>query len=655
MLFHIKHCFKKILFSTVFLFCLVLMQPLHAQVDYVVKGINDTFIKNLRVLIDKDYSIHQIVADSSLKFDATAKINVKGQHYYWIQLTIKNPLQFDKQLLIATNPYYRDTLFYYNELNHQWKNTVAGFEIANTLYNSSMLPITINRQMERTVYIKVNVSKINWCTTPLKNVISIYDASDMQQSHQFKFTLWMVTILLLAFLFIYNLYLYFMFKDITYIYYLYIQLGSFLYVATLRNGLNYLSDFRFVTGFINNNGISYYFSASATVNQIGIWILFFGFVQYTRSYLNIKLFAKVWDKILQFSLLLLLLFGMVATLSIVKGWTHNYMLIFTIENIQAIAMVVVMMGAGIACLRKNNKPARYYLMAQSLPLLLIFVMVICLLKLDNSFGKFSIMLPNIAILVQGLTLAIALVARVNIIKDELVERKLANQLQQQQNNQLAAQIEHDKKEIASALVIKDLMKELHHRVKNNLQIVSSLLSLQSFRIKDKIASDAIKEGQHRIEAMSMIHQRLYATDNINEVNIKEYVTDLAESLLLAYGFAKDKFDLKLDIENEMMNVDKAIPLSLIINELVTNSFKYAFDNTAQPQLTITLTKEKSLVQLMIADNGKGLDMKHWQTNKGYGKELVNTLTKQLDGTIEVFVKNGTIFQLTFPNYISQNI
>ena len=153
----------------------------------------------------------------------------------------------------------------------------------------------------------------------------------------------------------------------------------------------------------------------------------------------------------------------------------------------------------------------------------------------------------------------------------------------------------------------------------------------------------------------MIHQRLYATDNINEVNIKEYVTDLAESLLLAYGFAKDKFDLKLDIENEMMNVDKAIPLSLIINELVTNSFKYAFDNTAQPQLTITLTKEKSLVQLMIADNGKGLDMKHWQTNKGYGKELVNTFTKQLDGTIEVFVKNGTIFQLTFPNYISQNI
>ena len=532
---------------------------------------------------------------------------------------------------------------------------VSLVSFANSLYNSSMLPITINRQMERTVYIKVNVSKLNWSITPLKNVLTIYDGSEMQQSHQFKFTLWMVTLLLLAFLFIYNLYLYFMFKDITYIYYLCIQIGSFLYVASLRHGLNYLSDFRFVTGFVYTNGISYYFNAGTTINQIGICILFFGFVQYTRSYLNTKEFAKVWDKILQYALLLLLLFGISATFCVVIGLVRNYFLILTIENIQAIAMVVVMMGAGISCLRKNNKPARYYLMAQSLPLLLILVITICVLKLDNSFGKFSIMLPNIAILVQGLTLAIALVARVNIIKDELVERKLANQLQQQQNNQLAAQIEHDKKEIASALVIKDLMKELHHRVKNNLQIVSSLLSLQSFRIKDKIASDAIKEGQHRIEAMSMIHQRLYATDNINEVNIKEYVTDLAESLLLAYGFAKDKFDLKLDIENEMMNVDKAIPLSLIINELVTNSFKYAFDNTAQPQLTITLTKEKSLVQLMIADNGKGLDMKHWQTNKGYGKELVNTFTKQLDGTIEVFVKNGTIFQLTFPNYISQNI
>ena len=171
------------------------------------------------------------------------------------------------------------------------------------------------------------------------------------------------------------------------------------------------------------------------------------------------------------------------------------------------------------------------------------------------------------------------------------------------------------------------------------------------RDPDKIAANAVREGQHRIEAMSMIHQRLYTHDNITEVNIKEYITDLSESLMLAYGYSRDNFVLKLHIENEMMNVDKAIPLSLIINELVTNAFKYAFESIEKPTLTITLSKAQSDIQLFIADNGKGIDMLAWQTNKGYGKELVQTFTKQLDGEMSVEVDNGTTFKISFPNYL----
>src|SRR5690606_6286848 len=104
-----------------------------------------------------------------------------------------------------------------------------------------------------------------------------------------------------------------------------------------------------------------------------------------------------------------------------------------------------------------------------------------------------------------------------------------------------------------------LMKELHHRVKNNLQIISSLLSLQSFRIKDSTAAMAVKEGQQRIEAMSLIHQRLYTRDNITEINIREFVTDLVDSLQSAYGFSNDAMQLRLDIDDELMNVDQAIP------------------------------------------------------------------------------------------------
>ena len=191
------------------------------------------------------------------------------------------------------------------------------------------------------------------------------------------------------------------------------------------------------------------------------------------------------------------------------------------------------------------------------------------------------------------------------------------------------------------------MKELHHRVKNNLQIVSSLLSLQSFRIKDKVAFNAIKEGQRRIEAMSLIHQRLYIQDNITQVNIKEFITDISESLMEAYGFSNSSFNLVLNVSNELIDVDKAIPLSIIINELITNAFKYAFDGNKTPELKISLNKNSNNAELIVTDNGKGIDINAWEKNDGYGKELIHTFTDQLEGTLELTVNNGTTFKIKF--------
>jgi len=194
-----------------------------------------------------------------------------------------------------------------------------------------------------------------------------------------------------------------------------------------------------------------------------------------------------------------------------------------------------------------------------------------------------------------------------------------------------------------------LMKELHHRVKNNLQIVSSLLSLQSFRMKDEAAIAAVKEGQHRIEAMSLIHQRLYTKDDVTSVNIKEFIADIAESLTGAYGFSKDRFKLIVEVENEMMSVDTAIPLSLIINELISNSLKHAFAETDMAQLSIKLQRTGQDVALTIADNGKGIDIDNWNKRGGsFGKELINTFTQQLKGKLDISVNNGTKVLLVFP-------
>ncbi len=194
-----------------------------------------------------------------------------------------------------------------------------------------------------------------------------------------------------------------------------------------------------------------------------------------------------------------------------------------------------------------------------------------------------------------------------------------------------------------------MLKELHHRVKNNLQIVGSLLSLQAYNIKDEATILVLKESQQRVEAMSLIHQALYKTENITSVNMKDYVTLLAQTLLSAYGYHPQKFYLEINIEEEIVDVDKALPLGLIINELVTNCMKYAYKGILLPSLKVALTQNNGSIKLVIKDNGIGLDENLWnQKTSSFGKQLITALSKQLRAKQTIIVDNGTQFTITIP-------
>lgn len=203
---------------------------------------------------------------------------------------------------------------------------------------------------------------------------------------------------------------------------------------------------------------------------------------------------------------------------------------------------------------------------------------------------------------------------------------------------------------AQATRLEVMMKELHHRVKNNLQIVSSLLNMQTYRLQDEESISALKASGQRVQAMSLIHQRLYKKDELTAVNLREYITDLSESLMQSYGYTHDNFDLQMQVEQELMDVDTAMPIGLIVNELITNAMKYAYKQVDHPALKIAITNEGSTaICLKVKDNGENFNEAEWQKSKGsFGKQLITSLCRQLRAKQSVIVKGGTEFNITIP-------
>ena len=194
-----------------------------------------------------------------------------------------------------------------------------------------------------------------------------------------------------------------------------------------------------------------------------------------------------------------------------------------------------------------------------------------------------------------------------------------------------------------------LMRELHHRAKNNLAIVSGLLELQANRTDDGRTKLAFREGQQRIHAMSLIHQRLYQTDALTTIDLRDYISNLVQSLMSTYGFTPATLDLHMSLVADAVDADIAIPMGLLINEVLTNAFKHAFHEVDNPRLNVILHSNHDAILLEISDNGPGLDLVDWQQPTGsFGKQLIRNLSDQLDAKLTVENRQGTYVRLQVP-------
>ena len=243
--------------------------------------------------------------------------------------------------------------------------------------------------------------------------------------------------------------------------------------------------------------------------------------------------------------------------------------------------------------------------------------------------------------------------------------------------------EHKKAEDSLLQMEEIRKKEIHHRIKNNLQVISTLLYLESGNFTDKDVIEAFRNSQHRVKSMALVHEKLYQSEDMVSVDFADYIENLAGYLLRSYYLGDEKINLKLDVEKIFLGMDTAVPLGIIINELVSNSLKHAFTKGIEGEIYIKLqtseedaawhressrkvenkisgnstskissrrtaeNKREKLI-LIVRDNGVGFPEKlDFRKTTSLGLQLVTTLVDQIEGNIELDTKAGTEFKISF--------
>lgn len=192
----------------------------------------------------------------------------------------------------------------------------------------------------------------------------------------------------------------------------------------------------------------------------------------------------------------------------------------------------------------------------------------------------------------------------------------------------------------------ELVKEQNHRVKNNLQIISSLLNLQARRLTDETAKKTMRDNQLRIESMAILHRKLYEGEQLTRVNLAEFIPELVDNVEQSFGQAP--VERQLEIASIYLEADKATLAGLILTELLTNAWKYAFPKIALPTLRINAAQRANTIHIEVADNGPGWDKSQHNT-KSLGMNIIKAQAKQLCATYQFEYDNGTVFQLMFKN------
>jgi two-component sensor histidine kinase len=196
-----------------------------------------------------------------------------------------------------------------------------------------------------------------------------------------------------------------------------------------------------------------------------------------------------------------------------------------------------------------------------------------------------------------------------------------------------------------------LLREIHHRVKNNMQVISSLLSIQSRDITDEVALKAVNDSRNRVRAMALIHQGLYTEEDLRGIKTTEYISKLCNSLFSSYRIDVDRIKLELEVEEILIDVDSIVPIGLILNELITNALKYAFPDDRKGNIRIHIKELEEGLQLIVSDDGIGISGDRILANEdSFGMKMIKAFSKKLNAEWDIQSEKGTTVSMLIRKY-----
>ena len=546
-----------------------------------------------------------------LKFGESPNFDV------WIKFELKNNSKSTIRKIIEYKDPITTNIEFYNYIDNKYIKQKDGLFSVNK-NRQSLNPnfeITLEPNQIKTFYIKVFSDK-----TPLTIKLNLWDNKlfyKQEMKKQIILTLFFGAMIIML---VYNLFIYFSIKELSYLYYVLYIMGIIVYQSIYVGMASlYILDQSIITFLIKSLIIIVY------IPVLALSFLIKSFLQ-TKQY-------PIWDKILNIYLIFYLL------LIFVLIFTDSF---YNIKNIALFVLLIYLMALTFYGVYKKNRQAYIVSFAWIVFLINGVFILLSTFGIYNIYDRFAYYM-EFTLIVETMILSIALTDKIKQLQKNKNEANMELILQKElETIKLTKVVDKKTNSLKIALDEKSLLlKELNHRVKNNMQTIVSLIRLQIKKVEDEKVKDMFITIQNRINAMSYLYELLYYQANIAYINGYDYFTLLINELKNSYG---GEVNINLDIKTDI-KVEQSIYCGLILNELVTNSFKYAFKNK-KGNIYIKLQKIDDNYILDVEDDGVGYD-KNKDTDS-LGLVLVDTLAKdQLDGDVKIQIDNGVKVQIVW--------